>query len=57
MARGVDLAEGARVAGFPLLFGRLVDLPGGAYALSLVLTELNSPHVIARAQATFTVEL
>jgi hypothetical protein len=56
MARGVDLAEGARVTGFPLLFGRPVDLPAGAYALSLVLTESNSPHVIARAQATFTVE-
>jgi hypothetical protein len=56
MARGVDLAEGARAAGLPLLFSRPLDLPTGAYVLSLVLTELNSPHVIARAQATFTVE-
>jgi hypothetical protein len=54
--KGIELAEGTQMAGFPLLFGRLVDLPTGAYALSLVLTESNSPHVIARAQATFTLE-
>jgi hypothetical protein len=54
MLQGIELAEALRLAGYPLLPCRLVDLPTGPYVLSLVLTESNTPHVIARAQATFT---
>jgi GDSL-like Lipase/Acylhydrolase family len=53
---GVELAQGGRVAGYPLQLGPLVDLPTGPYALFLVLTEADTRRVIARAQATFTLE-
>jgi hypothetical protein len=54
--KGIELAEVARLSGHPLLSSQLVDLPTGPYALSLVLTESNTSHVIVRAQARFTLE-
>src|SRR5262249_8323950 len=56
LRRGVKLDDGVQLAGVPLLAWQLVDLANGPYTVSLVLTEPNLPQVIAKAQATFTLE-
>jgi hypothetical protein len=53
---GVELAQGGGVADYPLQLGPLGDLPPGPYTLCLVLTEAKTRQIIARAQATFTLE-
>jgi Dolichyl-phosphate-mannose-protein mannosyltransferase len=56
LVRGEKLPQGVQLSGHPLLSWRLVDLATGPYSVSLVLTEPDLPHIIAKAQATFTLE-
>jgi hypothetical protein len=56
LRRRVKLDHEVRLSGLPLLSWQLIDLATGPYTVSLVLTEPNLPQVIAKAQATFTLE-
>jgi len=56
LARGIGLAKGVRVTNHPLLSLKGIDMPRGSYTWYLILTEPNTFNVIAKAQATFTLE-
>jgi hypothetical protein len=56
LAKGMGLAQGGRLVAIPLLDLPLVTMPSGPYTCYLILTELNTFHIIAQAQVRFTLE-
>jgi hypothetical protein len=56
LRRGVKLDHEVRLTGVPLLSWQMVEQENGPCTASVVLTESNLPNVIAKAQATFTLE-
>jgi hypothetical protein len=56
LAKGMGLAEGGRLVALPLLDLPLVNMPSGPYTCYLLLTELNTFDIIAKAQVLFRLE-
>lgn len=56
LVKGFPLSKGYRIVGHSVLNTKLEELPSGLYTWYALLTESNTYNVIARAQATFTLE-
>jgi hypothetical protein len=56
LAKGMGLAQGGRLVAIPLLDLPLVNMPSGPYTCYLLLTELNTFDIIAKAQVLFRLE-